>query len=639
MINSDIEKYKEEMYRMSYPQNSSFWAQGRIDQRFKAGDQDLWNEIIGTNKYRSKYQFFFNLIRRQVNMVVGYYRQHRKSIISVPRMSESQQDSDDMTKVMMHTNNRMNYDEIDAKCFEGAVTAGQDFIHLYKDTRYDPISGDFACDHVGFQNILTDPYYRKIDLSDCNFLWRRRWLADIQKIMPKNDFDEAILKSKGQRDGKFPMQAQAMGNLIEYLNYVDEFYYKTTREAVYVSNVMTGQSKEWLGDRDEIEHIAKMQPWLMVSDVEIPTVKLCISINGKQVYDGENQLGIDRYPFVPYLCYHEPDISAYAWKTQGIVRGLRHVQYLYNRRKVIEFDILESQPNSGYIYKPKHLVNPKEVFKTGQGQGIALKEQADQMSLQKITPPDIPATVVQLSELLTKDMLQISGVNEELLGAAEDDKAGILAQVRQGAGLTTLQTIFDQSDFTKKIYGEVLSEAIVKNYTTAKITSILGRKPSPSFFDADTLKYGVQIEEGVYSTTQRQLALKQAAYFREILGIQIPDQFFIDKANLPDKNEILQFIEQQQQQQMQQAQLTMQTEQQKQQVEQQETMSKTAENMASVELKGAQAQKYRQEAGSEDSESDLKGAKTLLMLQELQDKINNPGVYNVESRERESAPV
>ena len=49
--------------------------------------------------------------------------------------------------------------------------------------------------------------------------------------------------------------------------------------------------------------------------------------------------------------------------------------------------------------------------------------------------------MIELSRALAEDITKISGVNEELLGSATDDKAGILSMLRQGASLTTLQTI------------------------------------------------------------------------------------------------------------------------------------------------------------------------------------------------------
>lgn len=38
----------------------------------------------------------------------------------------------------------------------------------------------------------------------------------------------------------------------------------------------------------------------------------------------------------PCLTYHEPDIQSYTGRIQGIARGLRNAQYLYNMRKVVD---------------------------------------------------------------------------------------------------------------------------------------------------------------------------------------------------------------------------------------------------------------------------------------------------------------
>ena len=48
-------------------------------------------------------------------------------------------------------------------------------------------------------------------------------------------------------------------------------------------------------------------------------------------------------------------------------------------------------------------------------------------------------TLTELSNTLAEDITKISGINEELLGSATDDKSGVLSMLRQGAGLTTLQ--------------------------------------------------------------------------------------------------------------------------------------------------------------------------------------------------------
>ena len=94
-----------------------------------------------------------------------------------------------------------------------------------------------------------------------------------------------------------------------------------------------------------------MYPSITVIEQEVPTVNLAIVVQGKVIYSGRNPLGIDKYPFIPVIAYYEPSMPYYPYRIQGVVRGLRDSQYLYNRRKVIELDILESQINSGWKYK------------------------------------------------------------------------------------------------------------------------------------------------------------------------------------------------------------------------------------------------------------------------------------------------
>ena len=304
-----------------------------------------------------------------------------------------------------------------------------------------------------------------------------------------------------------------------------------------------------------------MYPQIIKIEHEIPTTKLAIVVQGKVMYHGPNPLGIDRYPFVPVWAYYMPDIPYFPWRIQGVVRGLRDAQYLYNRRRILELDILESQINSGYKYKENALVNPKDVFLQGQGKGLALKAEAQMTDVEKIEPAQVPPSMIQLSELLGQEISQISGVNEELLGSAEDDKAGILSMLRQGAGLTTLQVLFDNLDRAKKQLGSLRIELMQANWTPGKVERILGRKPADEFYNRAFPKYDIVVEEAPLTSTQKQLALRQALYLREI-GIPIPTSYLIENMNIPDKDNLIKQITEieqaQQRQEQQMAQLQMQ---------------------------------------------------------------------------------
>ena len=185
------------------------------------------------------------------------------------------------------------------------------------------------------------------------------------------------------------------------------------------------------------------------------------------------------------------------WVLLGISRD---PQFLYNMRKVIELEILQSQINSGWIYPVDAVTDVKAFRQSGQGFLVPLKAGHLPNEIQRIEPAAIPQSLLELSASLAEDITKISGVNEELLGAATDDKSGILSMLRQGAGLTTLQTIFDKLDYTQRLYGKIRLQAIRKNFSKGKIRNILGHDADPRFFTSHSQKYAVAVEEGNYST-------------------------------------------------------------------------------------------------------------------------------------------
>ena len=263
-------------------------------------------------------------------------------------------------------------------------------------------------------------------------------------------------------------------------------------------------------------------------------------------YNGENLLGIDRYPFIPVLAYHEPDVQSYAWRIRGVIRNIRDAQYLYNRRKGIELNILESQINSGWVFPAEALCDPKSLRQTGEGFLVALKEGRSVSEIQRIDPPGLPPSLLELSQSISNDISSISGVNEELLGSATDDKSGILSMLRQGAGLTTLQTLFDKLDYSQRLYGQIRLEAIIKNFSRGKVRSILGKDPDDAFFSGVGLRFGIQVEEGNYSATQRQTELQQLLQFKE-MGLEIPSSSIISAAIISNKKELLEKIQENEQ--------------------------------------------------------------------------------------------
>lgn len=619
----------EAFYASSISINQSFWAEADTDTRFEVGDQTLWTDLYGNLPANRRRQFNFNRIRRVINMISGHQRRNRKSTIVTPVENGDSETADQFTKILLWINNQEGVLETISESFHGAMVTGMNLLQVWVDYRNDPVSGNIKVDNCSYNSFLIDPYFRKADLSDCNAIWKRSFLTKREciSLMPSmvDDIIDLPFNDSGTgRDGKFQFMPESYNYGYKDLLTYDEFWYRDYRTQRMLVDSQTGETQEWKSDNDQgLKDFLEMYPQITVIESEIPTVKLAIVMQGKVMYDGPNPLGIDQYPFIPVLAYYNPQMPYFPQRVQGVVRGLRDAQYLYNRRRIIELDILESQINSGWIYKESALVNPADVFLSGQGKGLALKDDAQMSDVQQIQAPQVPPSMIQLSELLAREVMEISGVNEELLGSANDDKSGILSMLRQGAGLTTLQVFFDQLDRSQKLLGKVMIDIIQANFTPGKVKRIIEQEPTEQFYNKSFGRYDAAVEEGLNTTTQRQMQFAQLLLLREA-GIPISTSDLLEASTMQGKKKIIENSMAQEKKTMEMQQMQMQSAMQEQQAKielaharamadqglYEERHSRVAENRAL-------AIKQLHEANRDDSAALLDKIKALKVLEEM----------------------
>jgi hypothetical protein len=635
--NKDIKQRIEQNYNDYISINRSFWDQADIDSRFEAGDQHVFSQIY--REFPLNKNFCFNRIRRNINMVSGYQRKNRKSIVVVPVENGDQVTADQFTKVISWCDQREGILNTISNAFHGALVTGLSFLYLWNDYRTDPISGDIRLDYCPYNSFIVDPLFRKEDMSDCNSFWRRSYVTKQQAISLLPAFSDEIndISVKSGIDEKFEFMPENSGmnnkNLLSY----DEYYYRAYRKQKVLVDPATSQQVEWTGSESKLREYLSLYPRITVIDQCIPTVRLAIRVGGNVLYDGPNPLGIDSYPIVPVFGYYNPQLQDYSLRIQGIVRGLRDAQFLYNRRRVIELDVAESVATTGMIAKEDAPIDKKDLFKTGQGRVIFLKHTAQMTDVQPMPQPSVPPSFFQLSEVFANEMQQIPGINEELLGSAVDDKAGILSMMRQGNGLIILQSFFDRLDYSQKLLGKIMINIIQNNFTAAKVARIIESEPTPEFYNKVFGVYDAAVEEGFNTTTQRQMQFAQLLNLRSE-GVPIPDDVIIEAATLQNKKQLIESIQA--------------ANQQRQQLEQMQAQSAMQEQQARVNLANARAgadrgleiertsrvaeniefaKERRAEAGKDRTQSLLNFVKTLqeiddIDLQQIQKLITISGM-------------
>ena len=548
----DIVKEADERYQQNLSAWQLFFWEQLIDRKVYLGDQRYLNLYSGLNYEHQKY--IFNVSMPVVNMVCGRQRQHRKGTKMIPVHGSSSQTASQATKVIQSAYSYDNTYNTVSNCFkEAAGITGLSLMHSWIDYRRDPVCGDLKTECFSADMVMMDAFWREMDLSDCQFIRTRKYLHkdQVKQLLPGRAADIDMLNDQAYFDTKFTFMPQQYNirrkNFLAY----DEYWHLTERMATFIVDPQTYESTEVDFTKEEMGHLKAQFPNIVVVKEKVPTVHLAIIVNNTCFYDGPNPLGIDFYPFTPFVGYHDLANNNYSFRYQGIIRNIRDPQYLYNYRKQLEMDLLAAQ-FSGVDVEEDALIDDSDAFKVGPGK-VRFFKKGRLQSLNDKPGANINPANFQVTELLKQDIQSNAGVTPELLGQAEDSDVGITEQLRQGAALTTLQELFDNLDLSQSNAGRLHWAIIQKNYTLGKIRRMIEEEPTNEFRDKSFQKYDAVVTRAPLTDTSRQLAFRER-YFLWKDGFPIPpDQVLVD-LDIQDKDKLMEAIQQQQQQKSQQEQ-------------------------------------------------------------------------------------
>lgn len=579
---SNIKVWMDNLYGKYEPLEQARWNQANIDTLFYAGEQRFINSYFNFYPQYNAQTFHFNLIQQPVNMVTGYQRQHRKSINFLPLENSKQEYSDDLTKVVTYANNYRGILEKMSTGYEQSAIAGMVLAQPYLDFTDDPVNGTLDLKIWSYNSFMIDPYFREPDMSDANFIWCQQYLSkqEAMNYFPEKADLIRSMSGYGNRYGKFYFLPENYNLARNDLLVMSHVWYKSKRKKKMLYNRNDGVVYDYLENEKYLDEMIKSTKFFEVIEVEVPTWKLAVVINESMMYLNYNPLGFDECPLIPLYWNYDPHVSQYDLRVRSLVRSMRDSQFLLNRRIILNHDISESSINSGWLRKENSIVNEEDLRYAGQGKDIIIKEGFELTDIQKIIPNAVPPSDMQLADQLADFIFRTSGVNQELMGMANDSSTGIEVMLRQGAGLVTLQKYFDQWDVALKLLGKLEQKIVQNNWSPAKISRIIGKEPNPEFLTKTFSKYDVVVAEGLNTSIQQQQEFIQITQLNEVVGGIIPPKFIISKATIQGKNEIIAAIEEQQKQQAEAQQQQMLLEQTKLEAELQEIHARSVGHIA-----------------------------------------------------------
>ncbi len=616
----DIVKDWNERYQYSWESMNPFFSIAERNVRFYLGDQwtqDQKERLAELGRTAS----VVNQILPAIKMITGYQRKHRLSSVAVPVEPSDQLESDQLTQLLLYFFTTGSIYEDISDAFEGALYSGMNMVCPYIDYTYSP-EGTIKTSREPYNSFVLDPFFSKKDLSDCGYLMRRKYIDSNEAVLMLPRYANEVkkfLRDGGYRDDKFVwLPYQQIGSSQPMIAF-DEYWERKNERVRLVLDTFTGneykfESEEELYNLPEnFQIISKLEPYVLRH----------ILLNGNYITTQKNPDGYNDYPFVPFFCLWYPEQASWSLKCQSLVNLSLDAQIESNKRRSQMTDFYESQLTNGWIATDGSVVDPRSLYQTGQGSVIWRKKGSEPGDLQRIEPPQMPPGLELLKQTADADIKTQMGVSDELLGQQDtEDDSGLKVALRQSAALVGLQPYMDnlryaQKILTKKIIG------LIPAISPLKLSRILGKPVSQKLLDQRNLKCDVNIEEGLLTTTQKEMFFRQVVALQQ-LGVPTPPSVILRNAPIQGKSEYYEEMEKFEKAQSAQAQQQAQIQQSLLESEQKLAHAQAIYDVAKAKSEMADASKTRTEevqvyakAADDRADAVLRRIESLKRLDEL----------------------
>lgn len=542
-----VEKYNE-YYR--------FWNSWLIlahnDLRFSIGDQWTIAEKSRLANLR-RHDFVFNRIKPVVKIVTGYQRKNRLAYKVSPNHSAVTQDASIWSDTLQYSMKHAKGYNVMSDAFEqGAIKTGINLVEPYLDYRNDPVNGEMRLRRTPHNLFLLHPSFTERDLSDCPEVLKRAYLSkpvlktmfpwaasDIEKMQggePQGMFGTTSL------DGRYPFSNYNENWPFQEDLAYDEHWIRVVNKVYMLLDQATGET--FLVDKkSKADEIKREFPQVQIIPRFEQDIQVTMFVNGEEVYHGGDPFGLKDYRFVPVMGYFDSEYDDLSLKLRGLVRDIIDPQREVNRRRSKNIDMQDTQLNNGFFVEEDSVVSKQALYSRGTGKSIFMKKSDRPISdrIQAIPASDIPPGSFQLQEIMDRDLREISGVNDELLGLPGKDAveiAGVLSKMRQGQALTTLADLFDNYGVSKELLGKKMMGIIRENWDAAHIERITGRRPSQLFFDPALQRYNLSVTEGVLTDSQKQMNYVELVGLKREGIVNVPEAAILEASNLENKEQL-----------------------------------------------------------------------------------------------------
>lgn len=528
MRKEEIEEKITHIKTSCNPDNQSRreWAETYL--QLSLGDPEAFKCIFNGFEEEPMELLVINHIEAKCDTLAGELKNRQNALIAVPSRPEYTKFANQITKCFnWFTLQTERYTTL-SQAFKTETTInGCGVIRYQRSFVDDIITGNPFLKKYTFKEIDFDTTFKNIDLSDCkyfSFLGKFTKKSILKMLKNKVQFDEVFYK----------MDDYSLANC-------EEIYYLDFRKAKILYNISTQIQQELLKkDEYKIPIMMSQQPDLRVEETEIPTVRLCIKVQDEVVYDGDNELGIDRYPLAAFLGDWNPAASI-RYRFKGIPEKLRTSQFFRSYIQTVQAKNLRDFLNPGFIYPTDVPADQKDIYNPFKRRCIPINAGEDPNKIVKIRPDSIDASSILFSNQAVQEMDIVSGISPAASGTDGGDVAGVTTRARMRLSFNNYSHWYENYAIADRILGKIFVEDIIKNYSKQKLQMILREEPAPEFFTCIKQCFNIIHGNGEDTIEQKEQKRYDLGTLKTTFGIDIPPDIILGTYSLQDSDKIIEY--------------------------------------------------------------------------------------------------
>lgn len=559
----------EDNWSRAEEEYGSLWAIMERDIRAYAGNN--WTRAeINQLAQEKREPIELPIIRNRINWFTGYQRDNVKSMEVEPVEGSDQKTADQFSKVIKQVWYRGHGQYHWNQGFEDTVKTGLSLFGMFMDFTNDTENGDIKFFRRGYNSFALDPDTEQADLSDCSWAILRDYVTRDQAKSLLPFIDEEVIDevAPSQRDNKFTFLRPFSRNFNnQNMITFDQYYRRVTERRRIFVDIESGESRDITDlPSDQVANLERGlslldengEPRFIVKNIDKDIVEYNILLSGTVVFSGKDAVGLEnRYPFVPILCFFEPSIDNMVLRYQGLVRPLVDAQRIFNKRNMKVLDIMDKIIYGSTKYLLGAIDDPDQLLQSGTKKMYGIQPGFSIDDVQ-----DMPANtsgiseIIQYSQVIESLFNDLIGINETLLGQDDGGNtqiSGRLAQVRTANGVRSNRKIFDQTDFSQQLVGQMLIEAIQKNYSALKIQKMLNEEPTEQFYDKNFEIFDAVLKQGVESITQKDQYYFELVNLKREGIVDVPQSEIIKALPMVGKSDLLDAVQAKEKQAQEQA--------------------------------------------------------------------------------------